>query len=376
MKPMESQFDLARLIFGILFILVLIVATLWIIQPFLLGLTWGGMVVIASWPLFIRLQYYLWNKRFLAVLVVTLALMLLFVIPIGLLINSVVDKGPELVQWSSNLDELTFPELQWLNNIPIVGEQLASGWNNMVADGGRTLLAKIKPYAGQSTKWFVSQVVHVGFFMFHGTLMVIFSALLYYKGEVAGMAIKKFAIRLAGEKGELAITLAAQAIRAVALGVVVTALIQSILGGIGLAIAGIHFATLLTVVMFICGVAQIGTLPVLIPSTIWLFWIGDTNMGIFLLIWSAIVGTMDNLIRPLLIRMGADLPLILILLGVIGGMLAFGMIGLFIGPVVLAVGYRLLSAWINELEHLEQIPRYSLRKKKVTIPAKEAKELK
>ena len=128
----------------------------------------------------------------------------------------------------------------------------------------------------------------------------------------------------------------------------VTALVQSVLGGIGLAIAGIPAAVLLAVLMFIFCVAQLGPLPVLVPAIIWLYWSGDTTWGTVLLVWSCVVGTLDNFLRPILIRMGADLPMVLILSGVIGGLLAFGMIGLFIGPVVLAVSYRLLTAWMNE----------------------------
>ncbi|HEM7983253.1 TPA: AI-2E family transporter, partial [Citrobacter koseri] len=135
----------------------------------------------------------------------------------------------------------------------------------------------------------------------------------------------------------------------VALGVVVTALVQAILGGIGLAISGVPYATLLTVVMILSCLVQLGPLPVLIPAIIWLYWTGDTTWGTVLLVWSCVVGTLDNVIRPVLIRMGADLPLILILSGVIGGLIAFGMIGLFIGPVLLAVSWRLFSAWVHEV---------------------------
>lgn len=134
-----------------------------------------------------------------------------------------------------------------------------------------------------------------------------------------------------------------------ALGVVVTALVQAVLGGVGLAISGVPYATLLTVVMILSCLVQLGPLPVLIPAIIWLYWTGDTTRGTVLLVWSAVVGTLDNVIRPVLIRMGADLPLLLILSGVIGGLIAFGMIGLFIGPVLLAVTRRLFSAWVHEV---------------------------
>ena len=136
-----------------------------------------------------------------------------------------------------------------------------------------------------------------------------------------------------------------------ALGVVVTALAQTVLGGLGMFVAGIPFASLLTAVILLFCIAQIGPMIVLIPATIWLFWENQTGWGIALGIWSLIVGTMDNVLRPYLIRKGADLPLLLIFAGVIGGLIAFGVIGLFVGPVVLAVGYTLVVQWMNERDN-------------------------
>lgn len=195
---------------------------------------------------------------------------------------------------------------------------------------------------------FVGQAAHIGRFMMHCGLMLLFSALLYWRGEQVALGIRHFACRLASKRGDAAILLAAQAIRAVALGVVVTALVQAVLGGIGLAVTGVPYATLLAVLMILSCTVQLGPLPVLVPAIIWLYWTGDSTSGTVLLVWSGVVGTLDNVIRPMLIRMGADLPLILILSGVIGGLIAFGMIGLFIGPVVTAVSRRLFSARVNE----------------------------
>jgi predicted PurR-regulated permease PerM len=146
------------------------------------------------------------------------------------------------------------------------------------------------------------------------------------------------------------VSLAGQAIRGVALGVVVTALAQSVLGGITLAVAGVPLSPILTAVMFMLTIAQIGPLPVLAPAVIWLYWRGSTGWGTFLLVSTALVGTMDNFIRPVLIKKGADLPLLLIFVGVIGGLTTFGLIGIFVGPVVLAVAYTLLKAWVNPEE--------------------------
>ena len=149
------------------------------------------------------------------------------------------------------------------------------------------------------------------------------------------------------------VQLAAQAVRAVALGVVVTAVVQSGLAGIGLAIAGVPFVTILTALMFILGIAQVGAAPVLIGAVIWVYAHSGTAWGTAFLIWAIFCSTLDNFLRPVLIRHGADLPLLLIFAGVIGGLIAFGIIGLFIGPVVLAVAYTLLVDWVAQEQAIE-----------------------
>ncbi|ENE1047262.1 AI-2E family transporter YdiK [Salmonella enterica subsp. enterica serovar Montevideo] len=340
--------DIAQVLLSVLFLAIMIVACLWIVQPFILGFAWAGTIVIATWPVLLKLQKILWGRRSLAVLVMTLLLVLLFVIPVALLVNSIVDGSGPLIHAVTGGD-MTLPDLAWLNNIPLVGAKLYAGWHSLLDMGGSAIMAKVRPYIGTTTTWFVGQAAHIGRFMMHCALMLLFSALLYWRGEQVAMGIRHFTCRLAAKRGDAAVLLAAQAIRAVALGVVVTALVQAVLGGIGLAISGVPYATLLTVVMILSCLVQLGPLPVLIPAIIWLYWTGDTTWGTVLLVWSAVVGTLDNVIRPVLIRMGADLPLLLILSGVIGGLIAFGMIGLFIGPVLLAVTWRLFSAWVHEV---------------------------
>jgi len=164
------------------------------------------------------------------------------------------------------------------------------------------------------------------------------------------VGVLRFAHRLGGNRGEEAVDLAARTIRGVALGVVGTALIQSLLGGIGLAVSGVPAAAILTAVMFMLCIAQLGPGLVLIPSVIWLYWSGQTTWGTVLLVVTIFVGTFDNFLRPILIKKGADLPLLLIFAGVIGGLVAFGIIGLFIGPVVLAVTFRLVGVWVADTE--------------------------
>ena len=347
MKTLYQGKDLPQILFTLMFILLMIVACLWVVQPFILGFAWASMVVIATWPLMLTLQRWLWGRRSLAVIVMTFILLLLFIIPVALLVNSLIDNSAPVIAWVTS-GHFQFPALTWLSDLPMVGDTLYTSYQKMVAGGGAALVAKLQPYAGRTTGFFVAQAGHFGRFMLHLGLMLLFSVLLYWRGEQVAQGIRHFAWRMSGRRGDAAVLLAGQTIRAVALGVVVTALVQGVLGGIGLALSGIPYATLLTVLMILFCLVQLGPLPVLIPAIIWLYWSGDTTWGTILLVWSCVVGTLDNVLRPVLIRMGADLPMILILSGVIGGLVAFGMIGLFIGPVVLAVSYRLVSVWMHE----------------------------
>ncbi|WP_041457611.1 AI-2E family transporter YdiK [Pantoea ananatis] len=347
MKSLERQIDLPQMLFTLIFILLLIAACLWVVQPFILGFAWASMVVIATWPLMLKIQRLLWGRRSLAVIVMTILLLLLFIIPVALLVNSLIDNSAPVIAWATQGHML--PTLNWLNDIPMVGEKLYASYQKLVAGGGAAIMAKLQPYVGRTTGFLWRRPGTLAVFMIHLAVMLLFSVLLYWRGEQAAQGIRHFAWRMAGRRGDAAVLLAGQAVRAVALGVVVTALVQGVLGGIGLAVSGIPYATLLTVLMILCCLVQIGPLLVLVPAIVYLYWSGDTTWGTVLLIWSCVVGTLDNILRPVLIRMGADLPLILILSGVIGGLIAFGMIGLFIGPVVLAVSYRLVSVWMHEV---------------------------
>jgi predicted PurR-regulated permease PerM len=184
--------------------------------------------------------------------------------------------------------------------------------------------------------------------------------------------VRRFGRRLAGERGDHVVLLAGQAIRGVALGVVVTAVVQSVLGGIGLAITGVPLAAMLTAVMFMLALAQIGPLPVFLGALVWLWWQSTTGWFVVLLVWTIVVGSLDNILRPILIRKGADLPLLLIFSGVIGGLFAFGLLGLFVGPVLLAVAYTLLHSWVSE-EADADVPASTKAARRAHPPSSDAK---
>jgi predicted PurR-regulated permease PerM len=344
----EPGSDLTRTTLQLLFVGALIAGSFWILRPFLIPLSWAATIVVASWPVFQRLLGSLGDRRGLAVAVMTLALLLVLVVPLYLAITTIVENAGRIADWSKTAAALAVPQPPgWVAGIPFLGAKLAARWQEITAAGPDEMSARLLPYARTLVGWFAGQVGGIGLMVLNFLLTVGIAAILYANGERVAGGIARFARRLAGPQGENAVHLAAQAVRAVALGVVVTALVQSCLGGIGLVLAGVPFAAILTAAMFIFGVAQVGPGPVLIPAVIWVYWIYGVVWGTGLLVWAVIVAIMDNLLRPLLIRRGADLPLLLIFAGVIGGLIAFGVIGLFIGPVVLAVAYTLLIAWVE-----------------------------
>jgi predicted PurR-regulated permease PerM len=344
----EPQRDLARTTFGVLFIGVLIVATFWVLRPFIAPTIWAMMIAVTTWPMLRWFEARLWGRRSLAVLVMTLLILTLLVVPLMMAIGTIIKHADEIVAQAAMLSEFRIPPPPpWVSGLPMIGEPAAALWEQAAAAGSLGLISKLAPYADDIAKWFVSQAGSVGLVFVQFLLTVVLAAVMYTGGESAAKALHRFGRRLAGVSGENAVTLAGQAIRSVALGVGVTAVVQAGLGGIGLGLAGVPFAGLLTAVMLLLCIAQLGPGLVMFAAVAWVYWSGDTGWGTFLLVWSLVVVTMDNFLRPALIKLGADLPLLLIFAGVIGGLLAFGLIGLFVGPVVLAVAYTLMDAWIS-----------------------------
>ncbi len=345
----ENRRDLVHSFFGLVLLCLLVGSTFWILRPFLAAGVWATTLVVATWPLLLRLQRGLWGKRALAVTVLTLALLAIVVVPLVAAVTSIASNLDSIVAWTKALPQAQVPPPPaWVGKIPVVGPKASAAWEQGTAAGTQELLLKASPYLGDVTKWFVAQVGSIGGLLAEFLLTVVLAAVMYSSGESAAAGILAFARRLAGERGEGAIRLAAGAVRGVALGVIVTAVGQAALGGIGLAVAGVPFPGVLTAVMLILCVMQVGPGLVLLGGVAYLYSTGSAGWGTFLLVWSLFVGTADNFVRPVLIKKGADLPILLIFAGVLGGLMGFGLIGIFIGPVLLAVSYTLLESWVVE----------------------------
>ncbi|HSQ80477.1 MAG TPA: AI-2E family transporter YdiK [Casimicrobiaceae bacterium] len=340
--------DLTRVVLAVLLIAILIGASFWILRPFLLAVVWAAMIVVATWPMMLKVQARL-RRRSLAVVAMMGTMLLVFVLPLVLAIEAVIGNLDAItagIQWLAAAQIPPPPD--WLSRIPLLGDKIAGHWADIASAGKNELAARFAPYAVDAGKWLAGAFGSVGMLSLQFLLTVIVAGVMYANGEAVRDTAIRFGRRLAAKRGEDVVLLAGGAIRGVALGVVVTALLQTLLAGVGLAAAGVPFAGLLTGVILLLCIAQIGPIIVLVPAVVWLYWIGATGWGTALLAWTLVVGTMDNFLRPILIRKGADLPLLLIFAGVIGGLLAFGIVGLFVGPVVLAVTHTLLTEWVND----------------------------
>jgi predicted PurR-regulated permease PerM len=341
--------ELARSALQLLALGVLIAAGLWIVRPFLVPGIWAIMLGIALWPLLLRAQAACGGRRAPAVGLLTLALLLTLLAPLYLGVRAIVANADDFTGWLQSFQSSPLPQPPaWVERVPLVGSDAAARWRDLADEGPREISARLAPQLRQLARTLVREVGSLGFLVLHFLLTTILAAILFARGETAAEGMRRFAHRLAGARGEQAALLAVQAIRAVALGVVLTAVIQTALVGLGFAVIGVPFAAILLALSFMLSVAQIGPTPILIGVVVWVYSTQGAAWGSAYLLWAVLCAAIDNVIRPLLIRRGADLPLLLIFGGVIGGLVAFGVIGLFIGPVVLAVAYTLLVEWVDE----------------------------
>jgi predicted PurR-regulated permease PerM len=339
--------DITRTTLTVLIIGLLIVGSLWTLLPFIGALIWATAIVVATWPLLLSVQKRV-GGRGLATTIMVAIVAVIVIVPFWVAINALLDASTNLIAvLRSYLANGLGPPPAWLANIPFAGERLTAQWQELAAAGPDAFAETIRPYARSAAATMLALTGGIGGLIVHFLLTVILVGVLYATGETAARGVVSFARRLGGDRGEEAVVLAGQSVRSVALGVVVTALVQSALAGLGLWICGVPHPGLLTAAIFVLCIAQLGPFPVLIPAMIWMFSNQPIGWALAFLIWSIPVGIMDNFLRPILISRGVDLPLLLIIGGVIGGLVAFGVIGLFVGPVVLAVTYTTLQGWIR-----------------------------
>jgi predicted PurR-regulated permease PerM len=233
----------------------------------------------------------------------------------------------------------------WLGSIPFVGERLVAMWDS-IDQQGAALMVTLKPYLGQVGNWLLARSAQIGGGILELTLSLVFVFFFYRDGPRLAMFVHRLLERLIGERAGYYIELVAGTVQRVVNGVIGTAAAQALLALIGFLIAGVPGALVLGIVTFLLSLIPMGPPLVWIPATAWLAWKGDYTYAVFLGVWGTfIISGVDNVLKPYLISRGGNLPLVIVLLGVFGGLIAFGFIGLFIGPTLLAVAYSLLMDW-------------------------------
>ncbi|KRP60054.1 AI-2E family transporter [Pseudomonas trivialis] len=334
-----------RLLVQIL-LLVLFGASFWVMAPFWSALFWGAVLAFASWPLMRLLTRALGGRESLAAGILTLGWMLLVALPLVWLGFNLADHVRDATVLIKDIQVDGLPAAPtWLGSIPLVGERLVGMWDS-IDEQGAALMISIKPYLGQVGNWLLARSAQIGGGILELTLSLVFVFFFYRDGPRLAMFAHRLLERLIGERAGYYIELVAGTVQRVVNGVIGTAAAQALLALIGFLIAGVPGALVLGIVTFLLSLIPMGPPLVWIPATAWLAWKGDYSHAIFLGVWGTfIISGVDNVLKPYLISRGGNLPLVIVLLGVFGGLIAFGFIGLFIGPTLLAVAYSLLMDW-------------------------------
>ena len=343
-----------RLLVQIL-LLALFGATLWVMAPFMSALLWGAILAFASWPLMRLLTRVLGGRETLAASVLTVAWILIVALPLVWLGFNLADHIRDTVVFVRDVQVDGLPDApDWLGGIPFVGERLVSGWQSLDQQGA-ALLASVKPYLGQVGNWLLARSAQIGSGVLELTLSLIFVFFFYRDGPRLSAFVLRLLNRLVGERADYYLELVAGTVQRVVNGVIGTAAAQGLLALIGFLIAGVPGAIVLGLVTFMLSLIPMGPPLAWIPATGWLVWKGEYGMAVFLGIWGTfVISGVDNVLKPYLISRGGNLPLVIVLLGVFGGVIAFGFIGLFIGPTLLAVGYSLLLEWSRNAAQPQQ----------------------
>lgn len=317
-----------------------------IIRPFVVPVVWGIIIAVAVYPAYGRVRGLLGERYGLAATLFTVAMLLVLVWPAVLLGALLIDNLESLLD-RVNQGSLTVPPPpRGIETWPLIGKPLAEFWN-LASVNLEAALQQLGPQIKLIGRWLMAAAAGAGLGILQFVASVIIAGvLLAYAGGAYGLA-RDIGTRLAGEQGAGYVDLAEATVRSVARGVLGVALIQSLLAGLGFVVAGVPAAGLWAFLCLVLGVVQIGPGPILLPVVLYVFATGETLTAALFLVWSLFVGAIDNVLKPMLLGRGVDVPMLVIFVGAIGGMLLSGIIGLFVGAVVLALGYKLFLAWLE-----------------------------
>ncbi|MGC3964681.1 MAG: AI-2E family transporter [Rhodocyclaceae bacterium] len=326
-------------------LIALAAGSIMVLLPFLTAIIWAAILTQAGWPLLQWIENRTGGRRGVATTLLTLLIVVVMLAPLMIVIANLTSNWEELsamwAQFRTNLDQPP----SWLVNIPVVGQRLQEAWLHALQDRS-WFMAQLQGIRAPVGHFLLRLASVLGTGMLELALSIFIAFFMFLHGEHLAGRLRAVFWRLGGEAGVRLTELAGNTISGVVYGIMGTAAIQALLTGIGLAIAGVPGAALLGLITFFVAVVPIGPPIIWIPAAIWLYINHGVGWTVFMVVWGVVlVGSVDNFLKPLLISRGSAMPFVLVLMGVMGGVIAFGFIGIFLGPTLLAVVYRLLQEW-------------------------------
>jgi predicted PurR-regulated permease PerM len=319
-----------------------------VLWPFLTALVWAAILVSTSWPAFLWLDRSVRNRRALAASLMTLLVTIVLLGPIVAVALALADNVAELGRAAAALVRNGLPDApSWLAGVPLVGQSVHDYWQQFAHDGQK-LMAGLEKLAkpAQAAGLAAGRVLGQG--ALDMTVSVFLAFFFFLHGEALAARLRTALKRLTGVRAAYLLGIVRSTVTGVIYGILGTGLAQGVLAAIGFAVAGVPGAVLLGMATFFLSVVPVGPPLVWGGAAIWLFQQGEPGWALFVACWGFfVVSTVDNVIKPFIISRGARLPFAVVLLGVLGGLLAFGVIGAFLGPTLLAVGYRLATEWTD-----------------------------
>lgn len=330
----------------IILVSLIIIGAGWVLAPFIAALLFAAILCLTTWPLFAWLKTRVKDRATLAALLATLILATTVLVPMAYLTATIADGMTQLIvllrAWFEAGD---WSPPAWLSSIPLAGEHLEAYWRKLA--GSQTELANLGKQLFEPTrKLLTSAAALIGQGLLELTLVVFIAFFFYRDGNKLATHLSRLAEKIAGDLGERMLQLSRSTIMGVMMGIVGTAAAQALIALIGFLIAGVPAALLLSAATFFLSMVPVGPPLIWGGAAWWLYNQGETGWAIFMVIWGvAIISSVDNFLKPILISRTASLPILLIALGVFGGILAFGFVGIFLGPVILALALTLAEGW-------------------------------
>jgi predicted PurR-regulated permease PerM len=323
----------------------LVIACLRILAPFIPLLLWGIIIAIASYPTYIKLERRLKGRRAWAAVVWSLLLLAALIIPVVLVGKDLLEGLQPLIA-QARAGTLTIPPPPAsVENWPVIGRPIARAWNGASTDLSATLM-RFSPQIKAALPEILSASADVGSTLLQFLLSIGVSGALLANSKAAAALTRSLMNRLFGEQGPEYQNLVGSTIRSVTFGILGVAVIQTIFAALGFFVVGLPGASVWTIAFLFAAILQIGAVA-LIPAIVIAFAVATKTAAVIFLIWCIFVGLMDNVLKPILLGRGSAVPVIVVFLGVIGGFIAMGIIGLFVGAIVLSVGYKIFLTWIS-----------------------------